>query len=254
MYSITSKAIATGVIVASLLIAVPVFAGSNNSDSGNGLHLGVFAKLLHEDRQDLREDRREDRKEAQEERKEARRHATSTSATTTKQFTIEGSITFVSGSTLTVQGSRGAVYTVNVANASIIGHENVALTLAALAVNDKVKVTGTLSNSVIVATKIKDKSDTTGKMFRAVSAGIVTAINGTSVIFERFGASGTSSVTVSDATKYKVNGQATSSTALKVGSHVIVAGSSTAATGGTINASIVYIITEGFGWLTHFWR
>ncbi len=91
-------------------------------------------------------------------------------------------------------------------------------------------------------------------MFRSVSAGIVTAINGTNVIFDKFGASGTTTASVNSGTKYKVNGQATTSAALKVGSHIVIAGSSSAATGGTMNVSIVYIITEGFNWLKHFWR
>jgi hypothetical protein len=246
MYSNKSKVIATGIISLVVLGATPVFAESDRSDSG--LHLGIFARMSSDIRAEVLEKRADARAERHEDRKEARKHSGSSNATSTKQFSIDGKVTFVSGTTLTVQGARGAVYTVNAANASVTGYNGATLPLSEIAVNDKVKVTGTLNGSVIVATKIKDKGDITGKVIRAASAGIVTAINGTTILFDKFGASGTTSANVSSNTQYKINGSATSSSALKVGSHVIITGTSTA-TGGTINASVVYIITEGFNLL-----
>lgn len=248
MYSNSSKIIATGVVSLALLAAAPVFADSESGSSDNGLHLGVFARIL----KDTRDDRREERREAREERTEARKDA-SANESTAHEFTIRGKVTFVSGTTLTVQGAQGAVYTVNAANASVTGHNNTQLTLSSIATGDTVKVTGSLSGSVIVATKIKDTSDLTGKVIRAVNAGVVTAINGTTVLFDTFGASGTSSATVNANTKYVLDGEVSSSSALKAGSHVIIAGTSTA-TGGTLNASIILILTEGFGWLMNVFR
>ncbi len=252
MYTLKSKAIATGVIALSLLVAAPVFADSNN-DGNNGLHLGAFAKILRAERHD-------DRKENRDERKEARKHATSTNATTTNQFTISGTITFVSGTTLTVSGKNGATYTVNASGATIVSHNGAALTLAALAVNDKVEVKGTLSNNVVLATKIKDKTDETGstvkpaKAHRSISAGIVSAINGVSVTLTNFGSSGSTNLTTNTATKYFVKGSATSSAALTTGAHVLVLGTSTATSTGSINASIIVILTEGLNWIKHLWR
>lgn len=269
MYTLKSKVIATGVVALTLLAAAPVFADSNSGKDNDGLHLGVFARFLQQERQeareddmeertDDREDRREDRTDDREDKKEDRKHnATSTSATTTRQFTIDGTITFVSGSTLTIQGTKGAVYTVNAANASITGHEHVALNLGSLAVNDKVQVKGTLTNNVIVATKIKDKTDETGetgkpaKAMRLLSAGIVTAINGAAVTLSNFGSGGITNLTTNTATKYFVKGSATSSAALTNGSHVLVLGTTTATSTGTVNASIIVILTEGLNWLKH---
>lgn len=254
MYSFKSKAIATGVIALSLFAAAPVFADSNKgNDDNNGVHLGVFAQILRHEREDAREDRKDAREFA-------KKYATSTTAPSTKQFTITGTITFVSGSTLTVVGSHGATYSINAANAAVTGHEGAALSLSSLAVNDKVAVTGTLSGNVIVATKIKDKSDETGKpvkpakTIRSVSAGIVTAISGAGVTLSNFGSSGSTNLTTNSATKYYVKGSATSSAALTTGAHVLVLGTSTATSTTSVNASIIVILTEGLNWIKHLWR
>ncbi len=247
MNTITSKIVASGVIAATLLTAAPAFADSGNGN--NGLHLGVFAKILKEDRQDRREDRREDRKDDRHEKK----HASSTSATTTKSFVVEGTLTAINGTTLTVQGPRGAVYTVNGSGAAFVGHENVAIGLNAFKVNDKVAVTGTLSGSTIIATKVKDKSDTTGKVSQAFKAGIVTGISGNTVTIGNFGSTGTTTFVTNSSTKYKVNGTAASSSALSLGSHVLVLGT-TSAGSASVNASVIVILTEGLNWVRHFWR
>ncbi len=249
MYSLKSKTIATGAIAFTLFAAAPVFADSNNSGHGNnGLHLGVFARFLQEERKAEREQRQDDRKEAR------KHHATSTSATTTKQFTIAGTVTFISGTTLTVQGSKGAVYTVNASNASVIGHENRVLTFAALAVNDKVEVKGSLSNNVIIATKIKDKTDRTGKVFQSLKLGTVTAINGSAVTIANFGSSGSTVINTNTATKYKVNNTAATSSSLVVGSQVWVYGTSTATSTQSVNASLIVILTDGLNWFKSFWK
>lgn len=247
MHTLTSKIVATGVIAVSLLAAGPAFADSGNSGRGhdNGLHLGVFAKVFKDDRDNSREDRHTKHDE--------KKHATSTTATTTKQFTIEGSVTAISGTTLTVQGSRGAVYTVNASGASIFGHENVTIPLNSIKVGDKVSVTGTLSGSTIVAYKVKDKSDMTGKVSQTFKAGIVTAINGAAVTIGNFGTTGTTTFVTNSSTKYKVNGNVASSSALTLGSHVLVLGSTTAGST-SVNASVVVILTEGLNWIKHFWR
>lgn len=241
----TNKArlIATGVIMLALVAAAPVFADSNEGRGENGLRLGGIIKLWNEERRDERREQRE-----------VKKHASSTKATSTHQFSVEGKVTAVGGTILTVQGKHGASYSVQASGATITGHNGALLTIGALAVNDKVKVNGTLSGNVIVATKIKDKSDTTGKLFRAISIGTVTAVSGSTITFDTFGASGSATAVTNTSTKYSVNGAATTSAALKVGSRVIIAGSSTLATGGTINASIVYIFTEGISWLRHILR
>ena len=249
MYSMKSKAIATGVIALSLLAASPVFADSNKGED-NGLHLGLFAKILHEDRKDDGQDRREERKADRQDERE--NHAVS-GATTTRPFMVEGMVTAINGATLTVQGSHGAVYSVNSVNASFVGHHNAAITLGSIKVHDKVAVTGTLSGSTITATKVKDTSDQTGKIARSFTAGIVTGINGSLVTIGNFGSTGTSTFVTNSATKFKVNGSAASSSALTLGSHVVVLGTTTAGSG-TVNASVIVILTEGLNWIRHFWN
>lgn len=245
MYSLKSKTIATGIVALTLFAAAPVFADSNKGNDSNGIHLGAFAKILRTERQaDRRDDRKEDKK-----------HATSTTATTTRQFSVHGTITFMSGTTLTVLGAHGATYTVNASNAAVVGHNNVVLTFAALAVNDKVEVQGSLLNNVIIATKIKDETDSTGKTvkpakaMRSISAGIVTAINGAAVTLSNFGTTGSTNLTTNNATKYYVKGSATSSAALTNGAHVLVLGTASATSTGTVNASVIVILTNGLNWI-----
>lgn len=243
MYSITSKAVATGVIALTLLAAAPAFADTGKGND-NGLHLGVFAQVLRQNREDRRDDRNEHKTP----------HATSTAATTTKQFTIQGSVTAISGSTITVQGPHGAAYTVIATNAAIVGHNGTVLSVGSIKIGDKLTVTGSLSGSAVIATKVKDTSDLTGKVFRSVEAGIVTAINGATVTLSNFGSSGNTTVTTNTATKYSVNGTSASSTALAVGSHVLILGTSTATSTSSVNASIIVILTEGLNWIKHLWK
>ncbi|MBP9757147.1 MAG: hypothetical protein KBD06_00945 [Candidatus Pacebacteria bacterium] len=253
MYSITSKVVATGVIAVSLLAAAPVFADSGQSGRDNGLHLGVFAKLLHDDRKEDRSDRREDRREDRKDSRTEKKHATTTLATSSKQFVIQGSVTAISGTTLSVQGARDAVYTVNGSSASIFGHQNVAIPFSTIKAGDKVQITGTITGGTVVATKIKDKSDETGKVSRSFNAGIVTGVNGSIMTLGNFGSTGTSTFVTNSATKYKVNGTAASSSALTLGSHVLVFGTTTAGST-TVNASLIVILTDGLNWLRHFWK
>lgn len=251
MYSITSKAVATGVIALSLFVAAPVFADSNKGNDDNGLHLGAFARILRAERQD---DRKQERRD---DRKNDRAHATSTTATTTKQFSIHGTITFMNGSLITVLGAHGATYTVNASNATVVGHNNSVLTFAALAVNDTVEVKGSLVNNVVIATKVKDESDQTGstvkpaKATRSISAGIVSAINGAAVTLTNFGTTGSTNLAINSATQYFVKGSATSSAALTNGAHVLVLGTTSATSTGTVNASVIVILTNGLNWIRH---
>ncbi len=246
MYSITSKAIATGVIALTLIAASPVFADTGNANDEGGLHLGIFAKVLHEDQKDDRNDNREARKDSPE-------NAASSSGAR-NQFAIEGTVTFMSGTTLTVQGRHGAVYTVNASNASVVGHNNTAGTIASIALSDTVQVKGTLMNNVIIASKIRDTSDRDAKTARAFKAGIVTAINGAMITLSNFGSNGTTSVMTTTGTKYNVNGSTASSGALAIGSHVFVFGTANATSSNSVNASIIVILTEGLNWIKHFWK
>ena len=84
------------------------------------------------------------------------------------------------------------------------------------------------------------------------TVGVVTAINGSGFTISPVGHKATTTVSTDIATTFRVNGQATSSSALQVGSHVALIGTSTSST--SFAASMVSIFTEGFGFFKHFFR
>ena len=90
--------------------------------------------------------------------------------------------------------------------------------------------------------------------FSHITAGIVTSIDGVLFTIDPFGAKATTTVTTNSDTVFKVKGEATSSSALEVGSKVIVVGTTTASSdsGDSFTASIVKILGEGWGHLRLF--
>lgn len=84
------------------------------------------------------------------------------------------------------------------------------------------------------------------------TVGIVTSINGSTFTIDPVGEKSTTTVSTNNATTFRVNGQATSSGALKLGSQVAIIGTSTAST--SINASMVSIFSKGFGFFKHFFH
>jgi hypothetical protein len=227
--------------VAIIATGSPAFADSKRG-SDNGLHLGHYPRVE-------REDRREARKDA---RKHDRVHATSSNATSSHS-SIEGVITSVSGTILIVK-KNDVFYSVQAAQAKVVGHNEIPLSLSALIVGDRIQVHGTLSGSTFIASKIKDKSDETGEQMRVVSAGTITALNGNTVTFTRFGPATTASVAISSSTRYTVNGSSASSSALTVGSRVLIVGKAQSATSSSIFAKSIHIVTEGYNWLPRIWR
>lgn len=82
------------------------------------------------------------------------------------------------------------------------------------------------------------------------TVGVVTAINGSTFTISPVGHKATTTVSTDSATAFRADGQATSSGALQVGSHVALIGTSTSDT--SIAASMVSIFTKGFGFFKHF--
>ncbi len=79
--------------------------------------------------------------------------------------------------------------------------------------------------------------------------GVITSINGTTFTIDPFGPKSTTTVTTDGSTVFKTKGSATTSAALSVGDRVVVMGTTTATstTGDTVAASIVRLISEGWG-------
>ncbi len=235
------KIIATGAVL-SLLAATPVIADSNTSHKGEshlGFNLGSIVRVLAHEQGD-------DRKEENAQKHENKGHASSTATTT---VSVAGNVSAISGTTLTLQGKNGAVYTVNAANASVSNG-----VLADIKVGDTVKVNGTLSGTVILATKIKDGSIQLRKFEARVDnfkVGVISAVSGAGFTITTLGSGASTSVTTNASTTYKAGGKATTSAAVHAGSLVIVEGTTTSTTTPSFAASIVTVINHGFGFLKH---
>lgn len=227
------------------LFASPAFAESGKGEDGDRFNLGRVISSLVKERN---EDRKEHREENREDRKDDRKHATSTKATST--ISVHGTVTAVNSTVITLSGKDGVVHTVQAANATFEDGS-----LATIAVGDTLKVKGTMSGTVLVATKIEEKGEK-HREFKAklenLRAGIVTSVGSGVFTLTRFGTGSTSTITTNASTTVKVNGQATTTAAITPGSAVIVVGSSSTSTPDTAIASIVHVITKSFGWVKHF--
>jgi hypothetical protein len=83
--------------------------------------------------------------------------------------------------------------------------------------------------------------------------GIISSIEGSTFTLIPLGHKhATTTVSTASTTVFHADGEATSSSALKVGSRVAIVGTTTASS--TITASMVNIFTHGFGWLKHFFH
>lgn len=87
-----------------------------------------------------------------------------------------------------------------------------------------------------------------------ITVGTVTSINGSTFVVDPVGKKSTTTVSTDSMTVFKVKGEATSSSALAVGSKVFLFGTTTATStaGDSFSASMVSIIGKGLGHL-RFW-
>lgn len=228
---------ATSAAALVLMAAAPAYAESGASFKHEGrfdLGLGKVTRLLeHKDKDGDKRDHKEDKKNF---------------ATTT--VGIHGSVTAISGTTITVLGKNDVVYTVNAQNAEV-EHG----TLADIVVGDTVKVKGTINGSVITATEIEekeigDKERERNAIFERINdlrIGIVTAVTPTGFTISRFG-NGTTTVTTNASTTIKTPGKNATST-IAVGSKVIVGGATS--TPDSITANFVLVLNKGLGWVKH---
>lgn len=240
--------IATSVAAATLLIGMPAFADSDRSDKRdwNGIHLGSITRLLDNDKRgnSYTHDWRGDKKDHKKDKGDS---ATSTIA-------VSGTVTAINSTVLTISGANSAIYTVQTASASLSSGGR-AIALSEIRVGDSVKVKGTMSGTVLVATKLTDtsiyKREAIAKL-ENLRAGIVTSVSGNGFTMTRFGTGTAATVSTNSSTVVKVNGQATTSAAITPGSAVIVVGTTSTTTADTFAGSVVHVITKGFGWLKHF--
>ncbi|MFA7309781.1 MAG: DUF5666 domain-containing protein, partial [Candidatus Paceibacterota bacterium] len=222
-------------------------SGSSFNKGDGNFGIGSFVKSLVQ-----HDDGDRGSKGKDDDRDDDRGKATSTKEHADKSG-IVGTVSAISGSTITVTSKDGVTYTVNASGATLAGSEGTSFTLADVKVGDKVNVRGTVSGTTVTATKIVDgriRARNFLDAIGAVGAGIVSSINGSSfTLSPSVGSSSTTTVSTNASTTYRVNGSATTSNALVVGSRVLVQGTSTSDT--SITASLVSIFTNGFGFLKH---
>ena len=227
---------ASSAVALSLLMATPALAhtgvslgASVDAKSNEGFSLGSALRASHDGGKD---DENKDKHDKRGDNAKA-------------GVTVSGTVSAVSGSTITLAGSNGTTYTVDVSHATI-SDRNDASVIANVAVGDMLVVKGTLAGSVITAKKIRDTSFVHRAFLSAigaVGAGVVTRVDGSVFTLKSRGVSGTTTVTTNASTTYKVNGVATTSSALGVGSRAIVFGSTDAS--GSITATLVSILNAG---------
>lgn len=221
-------------IALALLVATPAHADSDRDKRERfGLNLGSITKTLD----------KEDRKE----KRDNKAHATSTRS-------ITGTVSAISGTTLTIAGKDAAVYSVNVANATFVAHDLV-IALSDIKVGDTVKVKGTANGNVIIASKVKnltyDKRLMLSKL-ENLRAGIVTSVSSGAFTITRFGTGTSATIATNASTSVKVNGKATTSAAITPGSAVVVVGTNGTSSPDSLTGTVVHVITKGYGWLKHF--
>ncbi len=238
--------IASGALMLAMLTATPALADSDRGDKFKLNSDGRFqVKLNLFDR----DNNRNDDNDKKDKRDDDRKHATSTSATST--VSVNGTVTAIQGTTITLAGSNGTTYTLNAAGIAIQGDHDATIALSSVAVGDKLQVKGTVNGSVITPVKITDKSFKSPKPVRdSFGIGVVTSIVGNTFTLGPVGNNGTTTVTTNATTSYRIGGQATTSGALSVGQLVILRGAATA--NQTFAASLVQILGGSFDFLKHF--
>jgi len=260
------KTLITSLAVIALLAGGPAFADDGaKAEAKLGIGLGGFSRFFNDrgdkernnDENRAGDNRDNDNDDNDKMKGENRDNDDDGDKREDKTTAISGTVTAISGTTLTVTGKNGEVYTVNAANASFKGQHDSSLALGDIKLNDVVHVKGEVSGTTVVATRITDKNAMQRSwlaMLKNVTLGVVTSVSGSTFVVDPIGASTTGTVTTDASTKFKQNGKATTSSALTVGSNVVIVGTTTADSGSNmlISASFVNIVNKSWGFLKHF--
>lgn len=255
--------VAAGLGAAMLIGAGTAFADSDNNwgrghddDNDRGLRLGAFIGLGNNAELKARWD--DDKDAAKEFRNELKADIKSRwhderkddhdddDGDDDKRHALRGTVSAISGTTLTLLVSDGTTYTVNAANASVKGG-----TVADIDVGDSVVISGSVDGTAVVAGSILDLTllkELAAERMSHFTAGVVTNVSGSVFTIDPRGDKDVTTVTTDGSTIFKVNGQTATSGALAVGSKVFLVGTTTATStsADAFSASIVHIFTEGF--------
>lgn len=217
------------VLMGSLLVLAPAYASAHGGDKGDKAKFwfdGRSSFAFNHDKDDDDDDDRDERKEK-------------------GNFRAFGVVTAV-GSSFTLQSGEGKTYTVETDDAKIKGGDE-----DDISVSDVVFVAGRVDDGTIIAARITNLTELK-KEWREKAAhtktGIVTAVSGANFTLEPFNLDSAVAVATNGATVFKVGDKATTSSALSVGSRVLVTGTTT---GSTFSASVVQVLKNGFGHAKH---
>src|SRR3989344_4918265 len=218
------------------LAGAPTLVSAHENTAGFGLHLGVLA---HQS-----DDRHDDDKD----KKDKKDRADSEERTTS----VAGTVTAVGSTTITLAGNNGVTYALT--DVKVKGGA-----LSDVQVDDSVIARGTTSGSALAPASVIDMTFLRARASEArshVRVGIVTAVNGSTFTIESLGSHPKTTVTTDASTVVKAKHDATSSSAITVGTQVFVVGTTTASsnssTNETLAASLVKILGKGLGHLK-FW-
>ncbi len=171
---------------------------------------------------------------------------------------VVGKVSSVSGNTITVtsvvgpNGGTATIYTIDATNAKITKN-NIAGTISSISAGDTIVVQGTVSGTNVTATNIRDGVMTPGARGAMGISGTVATINGTTLtVTGKARPNGavvpTYTVDASSAT-VTINGASSSVSNIKVGDNVMVQGtvSGTSVTAKTIRDGVAQLAIQGNG-------
>lgn len=168
---------------------------------------------------------------------------------------VSGTVTAITGNSITLLGKNGTTYTVDATNAKVIKNK-VTITVSAIAVGDTLVVSGTTTGSSVVATGIRDgvvssvkKTGTKPINAKAempfgknATFGTVASVSGSTFTLTKKSGTGTTTVmvTTDTTTVFKKNGQTDTLADVAAGQTVVVMGAKD--TSGNVTATSVNVM------------
>jgi hypothetical protein len=183
--------LASGLVIISLVVSATAFAATNYSDKQQREHFGTSIGYY-------------------------------------KMPAVVGTVTNISGSTITLTAKNGTVYTVDAASAKITKN-NSPIQIANIAIGDTLAIIGNTNGTNISATNIIDGIlKPTGEFKANRFSGQITAISGSSFTIEskgfRLKTSDSQNVNTDSKTTFTKNGVAATFADLAIGERVVVTG------------------------------
>lgn len=234
----TSSQIAAMALIVTALAPMSAFAKSDDGSSRGK----TISSIAREAREHGKESEKEERENEKQEKKDSR--------VTQKKSTIEGMVTALNGSAISVKRGNGSVIIVQAANAKIVRRFGAAMTLADIQTNDRLVITGTVTTGTeITATLIRDISLQTRS---GIFSGMVASVSAEAKTFVlQTNKRDSQTIIVNTATKITKNGNVATFGDLAVSGTIRVAGvwnrtnESVTATSISITTPLVRVHVQG---------